>query len=84
MASTFVKDIMKTNVITIDESLTILDAAQMMTDAGVELRADVGRVVATPYRPNLSHRGPGSTRATLFGGWAACWWAGARPLLKGA
>ena len=36
MASTFVKDIMKTNVITIDESLTILDAAQMMTDAGVE------------------------------------------------
>ena len=35
MASTFVKDIMKKNVITIDESMSIQDAAQMMTDANV-------------------------------------------------
>jgi len=35
MASTFVKEIMKKNVITIDESMSIQDAAQMMTDANV-------------------------------------------------
>ncbi len=35
MASTFVKDIMKTNVIAIDESMSIQDAAQMMTKANV-------------------------------------------------
>jgi len=35
MASTFVKDIMKKNVITIDEADSIQDAAQMMTDANV-------------------------------------------------
>ena len=35
MASTFVKDIMKKNVITIDESMSIQEAAQMMTDANV-------------------------------------------------
>ncbi len=35
MASTFVKDIMKKNVITIDEAESIQDAAQMMTDANV-------------------------------------------------
>jgi len=35
MASTFVKDIMKKNVITIDELMSIQDAAQMMTNANV-------------------------------------------------
>ena len=35
MKSTFVKDIMKTNVIAIDESMSIQDAAQMMTKANV-------------------------------------------------
>ena len=35
MASTFVEDIMKKNVITIDESMSIQEAAQMMTDANV-------------------------------------------------
>ena len=35
MASTFVKDIMKKNVITIDESMSIQEAAQMMIDANV-------------------------------------------------
>jgi len=35
MASTFVKDIMKKNVITIDGSMSIQEAAQMMTDANV-------------------------------------------------
>ena len=35
MASTFVKDIMKKNVITIDESMSIQEAAQMMTDVNV-------------------------------------------------
>ncbi|KKK46841.1 hypothetical protein LCGC14_3161200, partial [marine sediment metagenome] len=35
MASTFVKDIMKKNVITIDVAESIQDAAQMMTDANV-------------------------------------------------
>jgi len=35
MASTFVEDIMKKNVITIDEAESIQDAAQMMTDANV-------------------------------------------------
>ncbi len=35
MASTFVKDIMKKNVITIDESMTVQEAAQKMTDANV-------------------------------------------------
>ena len=35
MASTFVKDSMKKNVITIDESMWIQEAAQMMTDANV-------------------------------------------------
>jgi len=35
MASTFVKDIMKKNVITIDESMSIQEAAQMMTNANV-------------------------------------------------
>ncbi len=35
MASTFVKDIMRKNVITIDGSMSIQDAAQMMTDANV-------------------------------------------------
>jgi len=35
MASTFVKDIMKKSVITIDESMSIQEAAQMMTDANV-------------------------------------------------
>ncbi len=35
MASTFVKDIMKKNVITIDGSMWIQNAAQMMTDANI-------------------------------------------------
>ncbi len=35
MASTFVKDIMKKSVITIDGSMSIQEAAQMMTDANV-------------------------------------------------
>ncbi|HEU03881.1 MAG TPA: CBS domain-containing protein [Nitrosopumilus sp.] len=35
MASTFVKDIMKKNVITIDVAESIQDAAQMMTNANV-------------------------------------------------
>jgi CBS domain-containing protein len=35
MASTFVKDIMKKNVITVDESMSIQEAAQMMTNANV-------------------------------------------------
>jgi len=35
MASTFVREIMKKSVITIDESMSIQDAAQMMTDANV-------------------------------------------------
>ncbi len=35
MASTFVKDIMKKNVITIDEAESIQEAAQMMTDANI-------------------------------------------------
>ncbi len=35
MKSTFVKDIMKENVIAIDESMSIQDAAQMMTKANV-------------------------------------------------
>jgi len=35
MASTFVKDIMKKSIITIDESMSIQEAAQMMTDANV-------------------------------------------------
>ena len=35
MASTFVKDIMKKNVITIDGSMSVQEAAQMMTDANV-------------------------------------------------
>ena len=35
MASTFVKDIMKKNVITIDGSMSIQEAAQMMTDANI-------------------------------------------------
>jgi len=35
MASTFVKEIMKKNVITIDGSMSIQEAAQMMTDANV-------------------------------------------------
>jgi len=41
MASTFVKEIMKRNVITIDESMWIQEAAQMMTDA------NIGCVIAT-------------------------------------
>jgi len=41
MKSTFVKDIMKTNVISIDESMSIQDAAQMMT------KANVGCVIVT-------------------------------------
>ena len=35
MASTFVKDIMKKNVMTIDESMSVQEAAQMMIDANV-------------------------------------------------
>ena len=35
MASTFVKDIMKKNIITIDELMSIQEAAQMMTNANV-------------------------------------------------
>lgn len=35
MAHTFVKDVMKKNVITIDSSMTIKDAASMMDDANV-------------------------------------------------
>jgi len=35
MAHTFVKDVMKTNVISIDSSMTIKDAACMMDDANV-------------------------------------------------
>ena len=35
MKSTFVKDIMKTNVIAIDESMSLQDAALMMTKANV-------------------------------------------------
>lgn len=35
MASTFVKDIMNRTVITIDESMSIQEAAQMMTNANV-------------------------------------------------
>lgn len=35
MSHTFVKDIMKTNVISVDSSLTIKNAAQMMYDAGI-------------------------------------------------
>ena len=35
MASTFVKQIMKKNVITIDGSMSVQEAAQMMTDANV-------------------------------------------------
>lgn len=35
MASTFVKEIMKRDVITIDESTSIQDAAQMMTNSNV-------------------------------------------------
>jgi len=35
MANTFVKDIMKKNVITIDDYMSIQEAAQMMTDANV-------------------------------------------------
>jgi len=35
MASTFVKQIMKKNVITIDESMSVQEAAQMMTNANV-------------------------------------------------
>ena len=35
MAHTFVKDIMKTNVISIDSSMTVKDAACMMDDANV-------------------------------------------------
>jgi len=35
MASTFVKEIMKKNIITIDGSMSIQEAAQMMTDANV-------------------------------------------------
>jgi CBS domain-containing protein len=41
MANTFVKDIMKKNVLTIDESMSVQDAAQMMNDA------DVGCVIVT-------------------------------------
>jgi signal-transduction protein with cAMP-binding, CBS, and nucleotidyltransferase domain len=35
MAHTFVKDVMKKNVITIDSSMTVKDAASMMDDANV-------------------------------------------------
>ena len=35
MASTFVKDIMKKNVITIDESMWVQKAAEMMTNANI-------------------------------------------------
>jgi len=35
MASTFVKEIMKKNVITIDGSMSVQEAAQMMTDANI-------------------------------------------------
>ena len=35
MSHTFVKDIMKSTVISIDSSLTVKDAAKMMEDAGV-------------------------------------------------
>ena len=35
MSHTFVKDIMKSTVISIDSSLTVRDAAKMMEDAGV-------------------------------------------------
>lgn len=35
MAHTFVKDVMKTNVISIDSSMTVKDAACMMDDANV-------------------------------------------------
>lgn len=35
MAHTFVKDVMKTNVISIDSSMTVKDAACMMNDANV-------------------------------------------------
>jgi CBS domain-containing protein len=35
MGHTFVKDIMKSAVISIDSSLTVIDAAKMMEDAGV-------------------------------------------------
>jgi len=35
MAHTFVKDVMKTNVISIDSSMTVKDAACMMADANV-------------------------------------------------
>jgi len=35
MASTFVKDVMKKDVISIDESMTVQEAALMMTKAGV-------------------------------------------------
>jgi len=41
MKSTFVKDIMKTNVIAIDESMSLQDAAEMMT------KANVGCVIVT-------------------------------------
>lgn len=35
MSNTFVKDIMKNSVISVDSSLTVKDAAKMMDDAGV-------------------------------------------------
>ena len=35
MGHTFVKDIMKNTVISVDSSLTVIDAAKMMEDAGV-------------------------------------------------
>jgi len=35
MSNTFVKDIMKNTVISVDSSLTVKDAAKMMEDAGV-------------------------------------------------
>ncbi len=35
MGHTFVKDIMKNTVISVDSSLTVIDAAKMMDDAGV-------------------------------------------------
>ena len=41
MESTFVKDIMKKNVLSIDESMSVQDAAQMMSDT------DVGCVIVT-------------------------------------
>ena len=41
MASTFVKQIMKTNVVSIDENATVQDAAQQM------VKSDIGSVIIT-------------------------------------